>query len=239
MSRKYPMAWKCSGSSRGTVVYAEDELLALSGIQHFAFCRRQWGLIHIGRVWKDNVLTAEGSAMHERAHDDSLRERRGDEIIVRGLAVRSRELGVTGKCDVVEFHASDEGHPLAGEDGLWVELPVEYKHGRSKATDEDRLQLCAEAMCLEEMFASVVPYACLYYGKTRSRECMPLADDLRDKVRTMFEEMHALYRRGHVPKAGNKTKCRSCSLKELCLPRTRDVARYIARAIGEHPGGEQ
>lgn len=220
-------------------MYAEDEFLALSGIQHFAFCRRQWGLIHIEQAWKDNVLTAEGIVMHERAHDETLRERRGDEVIVRGLAVRSNELGVVGKCDVVEFHRSDEGHPLAGEDGLWIELPVEYKHGRSKTTDEDRLQLCAEAMCLEEMFASVVPYACLYYGKTRSREHVVLTDDLRNRVRAMFDEMHALYHRGHVPHAGSKTKCRSCSLKELCLPRTRDVAGYIAQSIGKSSGGER
>lgn len=212
-------------------MYAEDEFLALSGIQHFAFCRRQWGLIHIEQVWKDNVLTAEGNVMHERAHDEGVHEHRGDEIIVRGLSVRSNELGITGKCDVVEFHRSGKGHPLLREDGLWIELPVEYKHGRSKITDEDRLQLCAEAMCLEEMFASVVPYACLYYGKTRSRERVVLTDELRNKVRVMFEEMHALYRRGHVPHARNKARCRSCSLKELCLPRTRDVAGYIARSI--------
>lgn len=217
-------------------MYAEDEFLALSGIQHFAFCRRQWGLIHIEQAWRDNVLTAEGNAMHERAHDEASRERRGDEIVVRGLAVWSHDLGVAGKCDVVEFHRSDEGHPLAGEDGLWIELPVEYKRGRSKVSDEDRLQLCAEAMCLEEMFASVVPYACLYYGRTRSRERVSLTDDLRGRVRAMFEEMHALYGRGHVPRAGSRARCKSCSLKELCLPKTRDVAGYIARSISDSGG---
>ncbi|RVU96781.1 CRISPR-associated protein Cas4 [Coriobacteriales bacterium OH1046] len=220
-------------------MYADDEFLALSGIQHFAFCRRQWGLIHIEQVWKDNVLTVEGSAMHERAHDETVREHRGDMIIERGLAVHSNELGVAGKCDVIEFHRSSAGHPLAGEDGLWTELPVEYKYGRNKVTDEDRLQLCAEAMCLEEMFSSNVPYAYLYYGKTRSRELVSLTDDLREKVRAVFREMHTLYDRGHVPRAGNRSKCRSCSLKELCLPKTHNVSKYIAYVLGEGNGGKQ
>mgnify|MGYP000434037405 CR=1 FL=1 len=111
---------------------AEDEYLALSGIQHYAFCPRQWALIHLEQQWSENVLTMQGSLMHERAHDEFSREKRGNMLVVRGLGVHSRNLGLSGKCDVVEFRRSSEGVPLAGEEGLWLPIPVEYKHGKAK-----------------------------------------------------------------------------------------------------------
>lgn len=210
-------------------MYRDDGLLALSGIQHFAFCRRQWALIHIEQMWSDNVLTTQGSIAHERAHDEGLRERRGDVLTVRGLYVRSSELGIAGKCDVVEFHADVTGHPLYGEDGLWRAVPVEYKHGRSKEGDEDRLQLCAQAMCLEETFACDIKVGFLYYAATRSRERVLLTDKLRSSVRDAVAEMHRLYERRYVPKVRASTSCRACSLAELCLPKScgASVAGYI------------
>lgn len=132
-------------------MYSDEELLALSGIQHFAFCRRQWALIHIERRWQENYLTASGQMMHQRAHDEEIRERRGTLLIVRGLFVRSSELGLSGVCDIVEFHQDEQGVPLFGEDGAWMPVPVEYKRGKSKSGECDRLQVCAQAMCLEEM----------------------------------------------------------------------------------------
>ena len=144
-------------------MYAEDEYLALSGIQHYAFCPRQWALIHLEQQWSENVLTMQGNLMHERAHDEFSREKRGSMLIVRGLGIHSRNLGLSGKCDVVEFHRSSEGVPLAGEEGLWLPTPVEYKHGKAKRHDADRLQLCAQAMCLEEMLGADVPIGFLYY----------------------------------------------------------------------------
>lgn len=217
-------------------MHGEDELLALSGIQHFAFCRRQWALIHIERAWADNVLTAEGELMHKRAHDEDLRERRGDTLVVRGLAVHSRALGLAGKCDVVEFHKDSNGHPLAGEDGLWRAVPVEYKHGRSKTSDADRLQLCAQALCLEEMLGADVPVGYLYYAETRSREKVELGDSLRKTVASMAEEMHALFRRRHTPLVKPFSACRSCSLNDLCLPRAINrttVEEYVAVRLSE------
>lgn len=145
-------------------MYAEDEYLALSGIQHYAFCPRQWALIHLEQQWSENVLTMQGNLMHERAHDEFSREKRGSMLIVRGLGIHSRNLGLSGKCDVVEFHRSSEGVPLAGEEGLWLPTPVEYKHGKAKRHDADRLQLCAQAMCLEEMLVCEVRTAYLFYG---------------------------------------------------------------------------
>ena len=200
-------------------MYDEDDFLALSGIQHFAFCRRQWALIHIEQVWADNVLTVEGDLMHRRAHDEELRERRGDVLVVRGLAVMSRSLGLMGKCDVVEFHADGQGHPLAGEDGLWRSVPVEYKRGRSKASDADRMQLCAQAICLEEMLGCDIARGFLYYGETKSREKVEIDSSLRASVAKAADEMHQLYRRRHTPNVKPFSACRSCSLGELCLSR--------------------
>lgn len=151
-------------------MYSEEEMLALSGIQHYSFCPRQWALIHVEQQWVDNVLTVEGGLVHKRAHDQGIREKRGDLITIRGLDVHSYSLGLRGQCDVVEFVSDDEGVSLAGEQGLWRVVPVEYKRGKSKRIDADRLQLCAQAFCLEEMFCCDVREAFLYYGSAHSRK---------------------------------------------------------------------
>ncbi|WP_130811758.1 CRISPR-associated protein Cas4 [Olsenella sp. Marseille-P4559] len=208
-------------------MYSDEDYLMLSGIQHFDYCRRQWGLIHVADEWQENVLTIGGDIMHERAHDDSLRERRGDTIIVRGLTVRSSAMGVIGQCDVVEFHQSEHGHPLVGEDGLWSEFPVEYKHGHAKTIDADRLQLTAQAMCLEEMFGSEIPYGFLYYGETRSREKVEFLREIRQEVERDFAEMHSLYQKRWIPKARYRKSCRSCSLYELCMPKAKSAQAYV------------
>lgn len=206
----------------------EEDYLALSGIQHYAFCRRQWALIHIEQVWGENLLTAEGSLMHRRAHDGEIRERRGNMLTVRGLYVRSNALMLSGVCDVVEFHADDTGHPICGEDGLWRPYPLEYKRGRSKACDADRLQLCAQAICLEEMFSWEVPEGALYYGETHSREVVPLDAGLREQVTSISREMHALFQRRHTPKGKATRACRSCSLQENCQPKATSGGSAIA-----------
>lgn len=210
-------------------MYADDAYLALSGIQHFAFCRRQWALIHIEQAWQENTLTAMGNIVHERAHDETLRERRGDTIIVRGLAVWSHDLALSGKCDVVEFLKDPHGCALAGEDGLWLPRPVEYKRGKRKSSDADRLQLCAQAMCLEEMLVCDINEGCLFYHATKSRERVEFDDSLRDEVKRVASEMHDLYRRRYVPRVRTSKACRSCSLSELCLAEVsaRSVSRYI------------
>lgn len=132
-------------------MYDPDDCLMISGLQHFRFCRRQWALIHIEQQWAENLRTTEGALLHERAHDEQLRERRGDTIITRSLRVYSLTLGLTGQCDVVEFHRDERGVPLHGYEGTWLPFPVEYKRGRAKQDGCDELQLCAQAMCLEEM----------------------------------------------------------------------------------------
>ena len=134
----------------------EEDFLQLSGLQHFCFCRRQWALIHIENQWAENFRTVDGSLMHTHVHDQAFRESRGDRLIVRGLAVHSSELGISGQCDVVEFHQNPEGVPFQGKEGLWLPYPVEYKRGRPKENNADELQLCAQAMCLEEMLCCTV-----------------------------------------------------------------------------------
>lgn len=128
-----------------------DGNLLISGLQHFSFCRRQWALIHIEMQWDDNYLTVDGSLRHEKADDPEFTEKRGGLIVSRAMPVRSDRYGIVGKCDVVEFRADPSGVPIVGREGLWLPTPVEYKRGRSKVIDADRLQLCAEAICLEEM----------------------------------------------------------------------------------------
>lgn len=216
--------------------FNESDYIQLSGLQHFAFCRRQWALIHVEQQWRENLRTVEGGILHERAHDETTKERSRDRITMRGLRIASSALGISGTCDVVEFTRSGSGARLAGEDGFWQPYPVEYKRGRSKAGDADRLQLCAQALCLEEMLGCPVPEGALFYGETRRRERVLLDAALRAQVEQMLTEMHELYRRGHTPKVKTGKHCNACSLKELCLPvlcRASSARVYIRRHIQE------
>ena len=210
--------------------YNEDDYLMISGIQHFKFCRRQWALIHIEQQWADNVHTVIGELMHKRVHDPYLREKRKDIVIARALPVSSRAMGVSGECDVVEFHRCDDGIRLHGHRGLFSVYPIEYKKGRSKLTEEDKLQLAAQAMCLEEMFSTEVPEGAIFYGESRRREIVDITSDLRTEVEKMFEEMHQYYNRHYTPKVKYSKSCNACSLKDICLPKLGkaiSVKRYL------------
>ena len=210
--------------------------MQLSGLQHFLFCRRQWALIHVEGQWRENLRTAEGTLFHQRAHDAHIRERRGNTLILRGLPVASRKLGVSGACDVVEFHAAPNGIELHGEMGRWLPYPVEYKRGAPKQHDADAIQLCAQAMCLEEMLCCSIPEGALFYGETRRRTLIAVTEELRQRVCTMLEEMHMLYAKGHTPRVKPTKACNACSLKEACLPalmRGKNVQAYLRQALEE------
>lgn len=216
--------------------YKEEDYLQLSGLQHFAFCRRQWALIHIENQWAENYHTVDGHLMHERVHDQEFRESRGDLLIVRGLAIHSAELGVSGQCDAVEFHKDPAGVSLRGRAELWRPYPVEYKRGRPKEHNADELQLCAQGMCLEEMLCCAVPEGALYYGEPRRRTAVPFTPELRRQVQDSLAEMHELYRRHYTPKVKATKACSVCSLKDLCLPKLisrKKVAAYLAGAMEE------
>jgi CRISPR-associated exonuclease Cas4 len=216
---------------------AEEDYIQLSGIQHFAFCCRQWALIHIEQQWSENWRTVEGKLLHERAHDPFFTEKRGDVITTREMPVFSRAMGVSGQCDVVEFRRDEEsGVSLSGRDGKWSPCPVEYKRGKPMTSDADRLQLCAQAMCLEEILSCrTIETAYLYYGEIRRRDSVDLADSLRDNVKSMFAEMHQYYRRNYTPRVKKTKFCNACSMKDICLPKLPRaeccVGDYISKRV--------
>ena len=220
------------------MIYEEADFLQLSGLQHFAFCRRQWALIHIEHQWAENYRTVDGAILHENAHNTEYTESRGDRFITRGVSVFSAELGVSGQCDVLEYHRGDTGIPLAGKEGLWQPYPVEYKRGRPREDTGDTLQLCGQAMCLEAMLCCDIPEGALYYGELRRREVVAFTPELRGQVRDLLSQMHDLYQRGRTPKVKPTKSCNACSLKELCLPklmRTPSVSDYLKAAMEETP----
>lgn len=225
--------------------YAESDYLMLSGLQHFEFCRRQWALIHIEQQWAENYRTASGEIMHKKAHEETAVEKRGNLMIMRGLRIASSQLGLSGQCDVVEFHRCSLGVEIYGYEGRWLPVPVEYKRGTEKEGREDEVQLCAQALCLEEMFLTEIPKGYLYYGETRRRTEVCFNEELRRHVNEIAGQMHDLYARGKTPKVKTTKKCQSCSLKELCIPKLNkplNVKGYIDSMIGEflpEEAGEQ
>lgn len=216
--------------------YREEEFLMLSGIQHFAFCRRQWALIHIEQQWQENEHTVTGELVHKNAHDVHLYEKRRGGIISRGMPVFSRTMGVSGACDIVEFSESEDGISLFGHRGRYRICPVEYKKGSPKDTDIDILQLTAQVMCLEEMLTANIEEGAVYYAAVRRRERISITDDLREKVRKSFEEMHQLYDQRYTPRVKWSKSCNACSLKDICMPKIGKaplVKDYIHKRLAE------
>ena len=216
------------------MTYAEDDYLHLSDIQHFAFCRRQWALMQIERQWADNWRTVDGTVMHDRAHDEKVGETRNNVFTANSLRVSSRALGLSGQCDVVEFHADPDGVAIHGRTGRWLPFPVEYKRGRAKIDDCDRLQLCAQAMCLEEMLACSIERGALFYGEAHRREQIEFTSGLREKVFGLAKEMHEAFERRRTPEPRRDKKCKECSLVNLCLPRlVKSASKYMEDALCE------
>lgn len=217
------------------MMYSEDDYLQLSGIQHFAFCRRQWALIHIEQQWEENLRTTDGKIMHENVHNHDFNEKRGDLVITRAMAVSSSRLGISGECDAVELRRSDSGIELYGLDGRYTVTPVEYKRGEPKEDDCDVLQLTAQAMCLEDMLCCNIPFGYLYYGEIRRRVKVIFDKDIRQRVEDMVKEMHDLYRWKHTPKVKRRKSCNACSLKNICLPvicGKKSALSYIKETLG-------
>lgn len=221
-------------------MFSESDLLPLSALQHLAFCERQWGLIHLEQLWEENHLTAQGRVMHERA-DEPARESRGDVQIVRALKLRSLRLGLAGQADVVEFHhtAEDENAcPLPHSEGRWRPFPVEYKRGRPKKYRADEIQLCAQALCLEEMLSVRIDSGALFYGQTKRRTNVLMDAGLRALTESLATRMHQLFAARTTPIAEySENKCTNCSLIEVCKPRTlpkgRNVTEYLNHAVAE------
>ena len=217
-------------------MYSEDDYLMLSGLQHFAYCRRQWALIHIEQQWAENERTVDGQLFHTVAHNSEKTEKRGDLLITRGLSVKSSQLGLARICDVVEFHKAEDGISLFSYEGLWEPYPVEYKKGLPKANETDELQLCAQAMCLEEMLVCHIPCGSLFYGENRRRTAVEFTELLRAKVCDMAREMHDFWNKGYTPMVKPQKGCNACSLKEICIPklsRVKTVSAYIESKLME------
>lgn len=216
--------------------YDEDEYLLLSGIQHFIFCKRQWALIHIEQEWEENVLTVEGNNLHEKADNAFVREKRGDTIYVRALPIHSREIGISGICDMVEFIQDENGIPLNKENGRYRVMPIEYKRGKPKKHDADILQLVAQVMCLEEMLGTTINEAALYYNEIRRREKLKITNEMRQKVQEITKEMHHYYDRRYTPRVKTGKHCKHCSLRNICLPELLErekVSTYMNRMLAE------
>ena len=189
--------------------YTEDDLIQLSSLQHFMFCERQCALIHIEQLWSENLFTAEGRIMHDKA-DSNKFESRGNVRIDYSVPLRSLRLGLVGKADVVEFHKHGD---------MWIPFPVEYKRGKPKMDDSDKVQLCAQAICLEEMMKVEIPEGALFYGQTRRREEVVFDEKLRRETDETAKKVHELIDSGITPKAEYSAKCKKCSLLNLSLPK--------------------
>jgi CRISPR-associated exonuclease Cas4 len=216
--------------------YAEPDLLPISGLQHLAFCERRWALIHIESIWSENRFTAEGNTLHQRAHSGEIESRPGV-LIRRGLLLHSLRLGLTGHADIVEFQPSSGGVALSGRRGLWTPFPIEYKRSREKAQSQAYyLQLCAQALCLEEMLDVSISEGAVYDGTARRRQSVPFTPELRARTEALAARMHFLFERRSTPLPVFTKGCKSCSLVEDCHPlslsRPGRVADYLKSAAG-------
>jgi CRISPR-associated exonuclease Cas4 len=202
--------------------YAEDDLLPLSALQHLLFCQRQCALIHLEGLWAENPLTLEGRHLHERV-DAGQGSMRAGVRVARGVPLRSLRLGLSGRADVVEFYQNGSA------------VPIEYKRGRPKRDDSDRVQLCAQALCLEEMLGASIPAGVLFYGRTRRRLEVAFDAELRERTEAAAARLHELIASGRTPRAAREPKCERCSLLHLCLPEAvnphRTASGYFDRAL--------
>ena len=215
----------------------------ISGLQHLSFCERQWALIHLEQVWDENRFTQEGQNLHERVDQEGA-ESRGDVKLVRSLRLRSFRLGLIGQADMVEFHRLSEnsattsdgkalGISLPRKKGLWRPFPVEYKRGKPKLEPCDKIQLCAQALCLEEMLNVSISAGALYYGQPKQRQEVSFTLELRQTTESLAIRMQELFQRRAKPQGRFDGKCKNCSLQETCLPKTigkkPSVAGYLMR----------
>ncbi|MFB3895587.1 MAG: CRISPR-associated protein Cas4 [bacterium] len=205
-------------------LYQDDELLALSGLQHLAFCERQWGLLVLEQQWTENLFTAEGRQLHHRVDDPFIVESRGELMVSRSVPIHSYQLGLYGVIDIIEWHQLLQEQPvkavkLPDKTGYWIPYPVEYKRGKQKPDDRDEVQICGQAICLEEMLKIQIASGSLYYGLQRHRFPVTFSQELRSRVISLAKKMHELYDAEVTPQAKYTKACELCSMKEVCLPK--------------------
>jgi len=220
-------------------MYNDEDMLMLSGIQHFRFCPRQWALIHIDQQWEDNHLTIEGEILHKHVDEPSYRQKHGEYITLRSVNIASHELGLYGITDIVELHPSDDEtnsicHPKYP--GYWRPYPIEYKRGRPKRNEIDEVQLAAQAICLEEQYGISIDKGAIYYGEVHHREEIAITEYLRDIVASCASAMHAIYKEGKLPPINYGKHCMKCSLKDICMPESSNCTKasyYLKKNLYE------
>lgn len=219
--------------------YNDDQMLMLSGIQHYMFCPRQWALIHVEQQWNENRLTVEGQLLHQNVDNPAYRQKNGDVITLRAVHIASHTLGLYGITDAIELLPSDVPtdaitHPHYP--GFWKPYPIEYKHGHRKPDERDEVQLAAQVICLEEMYGIHIPEAALFYHETRHREVVKIDKPIRQLTYELSEAMHRTFESGSTPKAEEKRYCRNCSLIDICVPELTKktlVAYYLKKSLDE------
>ncbi|MDR2866242.1 MAG: CRISPR-associated protein Cas4 [Methanomassiliicoccaceae archaeon] len=209
-------------------MYSEEDMLMLSGIQHFAFCKRQWAMIHLEMQWEENERTARGKQVHKKVDTYRARESKKDMLILRSARVSSHELGLYGMCDVVEILTDANGNIRSAH-------PVEYKSGRPKENDCDRVQLCAQAIAIEEMMGINVPLGSIYYNEIRRRLIVQIDKELRDRTIELSKEMHEVFEQRATPKPRYGKWCGHCSLENICMPSiisdNKPVEEYLMKQL--------
>lgn len=221
------------------MTYDDDQMLMLSGIQHYMYCPRQWALIHIEQQWDENRLTAEGQLLHQNVDNPAYRQKNGDAITLRSVHIASHSLGLYGVTDAIELLPSNDftdaiTHPRYP--GFWKPYPIEYKRGHRKPDERDEVQLAAQVICLEEMYGIHIPEAALFYHETRHREKIQIDEHLRQLTFGLSEAMHRTFESGFTPKAEERRGCRSCSLIDICTPeltKKTSVAYYLKKIVDE------
>ncbi|MDR1873688.1 MAG: CRISPR-associated protein Cas4 [Synergistaceae bacterium] len=216
-------------------MYSDEDLLPISGLQRLAFCERQWALVHMEQERSENVLTIEGRQLHEFVHEQGSGVRSGVRM-VRGLHLRSLSLGLYGVADLVEFRPCDDGAVLPGLTGRWRPYPVEYKRGRKRLDQADEIQLCAQAICLEEMLNVAIAKGAVYYGQPKRRTETDLTPELRKSVMALCRRARELYEAKQTPLPKPGKHCASCSLENICTPELAAKDRstqYVAGLLRE------
>lgn len=220
-------------------MYCDDDMLMLSGIQHFRFCPRQWALIHMEQRWSDNYLTTEGQIQHKHVDDPYYRQKVGEIVVLRSVSLASYELGLYGKSDAVELIPSDNknnsiSHPKYP--GRWLPIPVEYKHGKPKNDEIDEVQLAAQAMCLEEMYSIRIQYGAIFYWEARHRLEVEFTPELRQIVKDCAKDMHDIFYSRRIPNSRQRKNCSKCSLYDVCLPQMEKCSKvetYLKNNLSE------
>lgn len=217
-------------------MYNEEEMLMLSGIQHFMFCPRQWALIHIEQLWGENYFTIDGQINHSKVDNTHGIELKNRVKIIRSMPIVSHEFNIHGKCDVVELQPDTDGYYFSKYNEKYKVFPIEYKRGKPKSNLSDTMQLLAQAICLEEMLGLKINEGACFYFETRRREHIVFTVELRANLKEILDEMNNYYNRKYTPIVKKSKKCKSCSLKNLCLPELEGtilVSKYIEKRLKE------